>query len=271
MLVAQPLEHSLRRVPLLRRPGLIVCDDLVDDPDERIQLRPLRWCVPPVPGRNREHHHLGHRPRVDPEPPRRLAMAQPLNLHRIANPPVQLHALHPPPSANRKGLSAAGLLLRRNRTNPAASVREFCSGAYKRPCDCWRMRCLGYRQQPDAEAFARGPDADHHDQRHCGRADQQRARCCHWRNCSAHADLGGWCGGGPVELRGQPGAVRARASPYRGCAYERLLLYGALHRNSHVGGATARATLGAGCARRSTHGHRRLSASNRAPCASARP
>ena len=30
--------------------------------------------LPPVPRRHREHHHLGHRPRVDPKPPRRLAI-----------------------------------------------------------------------------------------------------------------------------------------------------------------------------------------------------
>ena len=68
-------------------------------------------------------------------------MAQPLNLHRIANPSVQLHALHPPPSANRKGLSAAGVSLRRNRTNPAASLRDFCSGAYTRHEDGWIECC----------------------------------------------------------------------------------------------------------------------------------
>ena len=31
-------------------------------------------------------------------------------------PSIELHALHPPPSANRKELSAAGFLLRRNQT-----------------------------------------------------------------------------------------------------------------------------------------------------------
>jgi len=36
----------------------------------------------------RELHHFGYRPRVNPKPSRRLAMAQPLDLDRIANPSI---------------------------------------------------------------------------------------------------------------------------------------------------------------------------------------
>ena len=38
--------------------------------------------------------------RIDPEPPRRRPLAQPLDLNRISNLPIKLHVLHPPPSAN---------------------------------------------------------------------------------------------------------------------------------------------------------------------------
>ena len=116
VLVPKPLEDPLRGVPLLRLTALILLQDLVDDPDERVQLRSRRRLAAPIPGRHRENHHLGYRPRVDPKPSRRLAMAQPLDLHRIADASIELHALHPPPSANRKELSAAGFLLRRNQT-----------------------------------------------------------------------------------------------------------------------------------------------------------
>ena len=72
----------------------------------------------PVARRHRERQHLRHRLRIDPEPPRRLPLAQPLDLDRVADPRVKLHPLHPPPSADAgTGLPAAGFLLRRNRPN----------------------------------------------------------------------------------------------------------------------------------------------------------
>jgi len=115
--VAQPLEDPLRGVPLLRWTALIILQHLIDDPDERVQLRPCRWAATPVPGRNREGQHLGHRPRVDPEPTRRLATAQTLDPHRMANLSIQLHDLHPPALCTpRKGLTAEAFLLRRNQT-----------------------------------------------------------------------------------------------------------------------------------------------------------
>ena len=117
VLVAQTLEDPLRGVPLLRRPALILFQDLVDDPHERIQLRTRRRPAAPVSRRHRERQHLRYRPRVDAKPTRRLAPADPLDLNRVANPRIQLHALHPPAlCAQRKELLDAGILLRRNRT-----------------------------------------------------------------------------------------------------------------------------------------------------------
>ena len=42
--------------------------------------------------------HLRHRLRIDAEPPRRLALAQPLDMAGVANPRIQFHWLHPHPS-----------------------------------------------------------------------------------------------------------------------------------------------------------------------------
>ena len=82
----------------------------------------------PVPGRHREHNHLGHRPRVNPEPLRRLAMAQSLNLDRMADPSVELHALHPPPPADftAKGYLPPDFCSGATEANPAASGQGFC-------------------------------------------------------------------------------------------------------------------------------------------------
>jgi hypothetical protein len=117
MLVAQTLENPLGRVPLLRRPLAIFFQDPVDDANKRIQLRSRRRPDPPISGRHRERQHLRHLPRINPEPTRSLAPTDPLNLDRVADPPIQIHQLHLPAlCVQRKEPSAAGLLLRRNRT-----------------------------------------------------------------------------------------------------------------------------------------------------------
>ena len=85
VLVTQPFEDPLRRVPLLPRPSLIRCQDRLDDPDKRIQLRSRRRPAPPVPRRHRKRQHLRHRPRVDPKTPRRFPPAYPFNLNRKTN------------------------------------------------------------------------------------------------------------------------------------------------------------------------------------------
>ena len=95
VLVAQPFEDPLRRVPLLLRPSFIRRQDRVDDPGKRVQLRTRRRPAPPVPGRHRKRQHLRHRPRVDPKTTRRFPPAHSFNLNRITNLSVKLHALHP--------------------------------------------------------------------------------------------------------------------------------------------------------------------------------
>src|ERR1700691_6420320 len=81
--------------------------------------------------RRREPHHLGDRARVDSKPSRRRAMAQPLDLNRVANAPIKLHALHPPPSADPPQRDiCCRTFAPALPENPAASVRDYCSGAY---------------------------------------------------------------------------------------------------------------------------------------------
>src|SRR5271163_5036024 len=80
---------------LLGRLTTIILQDPIDDPDEWIQFRPRRRPAPPVSRRHRERQHLRDRPRIDPEPPRRLPPAHTLHIHRSPHLPVQFHAFHP--------------------------------------------------------------------------------------------------------------------------------------------------------------------------------
>src|SRR3954453_24164798 len=102
VLVAKPFEDPLRVMSLFLRPTLILRQDGVDDPGERIQLRARRRPAPPIPRRNRKRQHLRYRPRVDPVSPRRFPPAQTLNLNRITNLSIKLHALHPPAPVARR-------------------------------------------------------------------------------------------------------------------------------------------------------------------------
>ena len=85
VLVAKPLEDPLRGMPLLPRPALILRQDTVDDPGERVELRTRRWSPPPIPGRYRERQHLGYCPRVNPKLPRCFPSAQTLDLYRVTS------------------------------------------------------------------------------------------------------------------------------------------------------------------------------------------
>jgi hypothetical protein len=85
VLVAEPFEDPLRRMPLLPRPPLILQQDLVDDTGERIQLGTHRRPAPPVLGWHRKRQHLRYRPRVDPKTPRRFPPAHNFNLNRKTN------------------------------------------------------------------------------------------------------------------------------------------------------------------------------------------
>ena len=137
VLVAEPLEHPLRRVPLLAMDLPIAVEPAVDNPGEGIQLRPLHRGSPPVSGRNRERHHLRYAVARDVEMMRRLALAHPLGTGQ-SHSPIQVHGENPPtlPVA-RKG--HGGPLSRRpQQAHPAATVADFCTAVLNK-----------YRQRPD--------------------------------------------------------------------------------------------------------------------------
>ena len=107
VLVAQPLEDSVRRVPLLARHvrGRVSLKDRVDDAGEPVQLGSPDRLRPAVARRRRIAQHLLHRATVDAEPPAGLVMAQTLLDNRQPNRRIKLHAVHPPPLAQTdKGL-----------------------------------------------------------------------------------------------------------------------------------------------------------------------
>ena len=87
VLVPQPFENPVRRVPLLAR-HIRICvrlQDRVDDAGEPVQLRTPHRLPTPVARRRRIAQHLLHRPPVDPEPAARLGMAQTLLDNRQTN------------------------------------------------------------------------------------------------------------------------------------------------------------------------------------------
>ena len=101
VLVLQPLEDPIRRVPLLARHirVRVRLQDRVDDAGEALQLRPPHRLRPAIARRRRVAQHLLHCPPVDAEPPARLAVAQTLLDNRKSNRRIELHAVHPPPLA----------------------------------------------------------------------------------------------------------------------------------------------------------------------------
>ena len=81
MLVAQPLEDPLRRVPLLHRPRPIGLHDRVDHRQQRLQLGLRHRHRPRIARRQREPAHLQIRLAAQPENPRRLTPVVTLDKH----------------------------------------------------------------------------------------------------------------------------------------------------------------------------------------------
>src|SRR3954464_15670502 len=94
VLGAQALEDALGRVPLLRRRRAVGRQDLVDDRGDGAELGAARRRGTPVARLHREGQHLAYGVAVDPEAPRRLALAQTLDMAGVANPSVELHREH---------------------------------------------------------------------------------------------------------------------------------------------------------------------------------
>ena len=132
VLVAKPLEHPLRGVPLLAVNRAITLQPAVDDPGEPVQLRPLHRGRPPVAGRNREGQHLTHAVARDAKVPGRLSLAHALRAGQT-NLAIHVHGDDPPalPSNCRK--DKGGRLLRRpQRGQPAAPVADFSTAVLTR-------------------------------------------------------------------------------------------------------------------------------------------
>ncbi len=96
MLVPQPLEDPLGGVPLLAMYLPVLLQDPVDDTDEGIQLGASRWPAAAVAWRHRVRQHLVHRLAIDPEDPRRLPLAHPIDKTGPPNTRIQIHRVHPP-------------------------------------------------------------------------------------------------------------------------------------------------------------------------------
>jgi hypothetical protein len=99
-LVAQTLEDPPCRVTLLGRRRLVGVQDLLDELDMLRELRTVHRDGALVSGWHRMLHHLRHRPAIDPEPSRRLAVAQAVPHHHAADQPIKVHAVHPPASGS---------------------------------------------------------------------------------------------------------------------------------------------------------------------------
>ena len=110
--VPEPLMDPLRRVPLLLQLAFVVFQDLVDDRNERIELRTGRRLRPTIPRWHRVLQDLRNRLPVDPEHSRRLALAHPLDMARPAYPVVKLHRIHLPALSSFASGSRCGILLR---------------------------------------------------------------------------------------------------------------------------------------------------------------
>jgi len=117
MFVAQPLEDPLRRMPLLLQLAPVVLQDLVDDRDERVELRSHRWLRSSVSRRHGMLQNLPDRLAVDVEHSRRFALAHPLDVARPAHPTVQTHGIHLPAFSSLPQAKGAEILLRDGQTN----------------------------------------------------------------------------------------------------------------------------------------------------------
>ena len=95
VLRASALAAARGRVPLLLRPGLILAEDLINDPREGVQLRTPDRLRPAIPGRPAGAQHLAHRLAGQPEAARRRALAQSLHRHAAPHRRIEFHSIHP--------------------------------------------------------------------------------------------------------------------------------------------------------------------------------
>ncbi|CUH40056.1 hypothetical protein JSE7799_02785 [Jannaschia seosinensis] len=149
MLIAEPFEQPLRRVPLLAMDLAIAIQPAVDDPGEPVQLRPLHGRRSPVSWRNRERQHLLNAVARNPEVMRRRPLAHALRTGQ-SHLTIQVHGENPPAlPAAREG--KGGRLLRRpQQAHPAATVADFCTAVLRR-VDVCRLNALQREQRRKAD------------------------------------------------------------------------------------------------------------------------
>ncbi|CUH40507.1 hypothetical protein JSE7799_03241 [Jannaschia seosinensis] len=152
MLIAEPFEQPLRRVPLLAMDLAIAIQPAVDDPGEPVQLRPLHGRRSPVSWRNRERQHLLNAVARNPEVMRRRPLAHALRTGQ-SHLTIQVHGENPPAlPAAREG--KGGRLLRRpQQAHPAATVADFCTAVLTSVVRGLARRHIGaHRQAPAVRA-----------------------------------------------------------------------------------------------------------------------
>src|SRR5215218_6934233 len=94
MLVSQPFEDPFRGMALLLTACFVVFQNLIDDPDPCVQLRPSSWLLPPVSRRHRIPQHLAHRLACQTKLPGGLALAHLIDDDSSPHPRIQLHCVH---------------------------------------------------------------------------------------------------------------------------------------------------------------------------------
>ena len=85
VLVAQPFVDPLHRMTLLAVNLAVFLQNPVDNAGISVQLRTPWRSLTPVARRHRKPQYLAHRLAVDPENPRRLTIAHPVDMARPSN------------------------------------------------------------------------------------------------------------------------------------------------------------------------------------------
>src|SRR5687768_5007413 len=135
VLVPQALIDPLGRVALLGRRRAVRLQKAINDGCERIELGAGRWLGAPIARWHREGQHLPHGLAMKTKAPRRLALAQALNLAGVANASITLHCEHPSAflgsfvTSPKKALPRYTLAPPRP-DRPAASLGHFLTAAY---------------------------------------------------------------------------------------------------------------------------------------------
>ena len=129
--VPKPLEDPLGRMLLLLRSRLVVIENPVDHRNKWIKLRLRRRLLAHVTWRAPRTSSSCSRSADDPEPTGRSPFAQPLNPNCMPHLQIEIHVLHPRPLPNRRQKAICCRIFAPALPEyPAASVRDYCSGAY---------------------------------------------------------------------------------------------------------------------------------------------